>query len=69
MEGEEDDDSEYDEFNPYLFMKQLPPYNEVLYKLYIWVGGCLAGCVCIHLACLLKIKILLPSYSCTSLLG
>ena len=39
MEGEEDDDGEYDEFNPYLFMKQLPPYNEV------YMGGCLAGCV------------------------
>ena len=36
MEGEEDD-GEYDEFNPYLFMKQLPPYNEVC------MGGCLAG--------------------------
>ena len=26
---DEDDEGEYDEFNPYLFMKQLPPYNEV----------------------------------------
>jgi hypothetical protein len=25
-EGEED----FDEFNPYLFIKQLPPYNEVI---------------------------------------
>jgi len=31
-EGEEDDEGEYDEFNPYLFMKQLPPYNEVAFN-------------------------------------
>ena len=29
-EAEEDDDDLYDEFNPYLFIKQLPPYAEVV---------------------------------------
>lgn len=29
-EAQEEEDDEYDEFNPYLFIKQLPPYDQVI---------------------------------------